>query len=122
MIFEITPVTKPRMTQRDKWLQPARPGVERYRAFATELVKIANLADFTLPASYEIVFHIPMPKSWSQKKRAAMNKKPHQQTPDIDNLIKAFQDALVDDDSFVHTVLAQKVWSLDGGIVVERFR
>ena len=34
-----------------------------------------------------------MPKSWSLKKKKAMNGKPHRQTADIDNLLKALIDA-----------------------------
>jgi Holliday junction resolvase RusA-like endonuclease len=35
-----------------------------------------------------------MPESWSKKKKERMNLKPHQQTPDADNLFKAFTDTL----------------------------
>lgn len=42
MIFDITPVSKPRMTQRDK-RPPVRPEVGRYRAFADEIRLKANL-------------------------------------------------------------------------------
>ncbi|MCR4339433.1 MAG: RusA family crossover junction endodeoxyribonuclease, partial [Gemmatimonadaceae bacterium] len=34
-------------------------------------------------------FRLPMPPSWSNKKRLAMIGQPHAQKPDIDNLLKA---------------------------------
>jgi len=64
-----------------------------------------------------------MPQSWSKKKRAEMRGKPHQQRPDLDNLIKAFKDALCEDDSHVHTYFEmKKIWGDVGQILVnEKF-
>ena len=61
---------------------------------------------------------MPMPQSWSNKKRDEMRHKPHQQKPDIDNLIKAVLDALLEDDCAVWMVEACKVWSDKGGIEI----
>jgi Holliday junction resolvase RusA-like endonuclease len=62
-----------------------------------------------------------MPPSWSKKKRVAMAGQPHKNKPDLDNLIKAFKDALCDDDSFVHTYEKMtKVWGEQGCILVQR--
>jgi Holliday junction resolvase RusA-like endonuclease len=104
------PEPKPRMTRSDKWNQ--RDCVMRYRAFSDELR--LRLGSFKLPAKIELTFYVPMYKSWSKKKLDRMNGKPHQQTPDIDNFIKAFLDALVSDDSYVYSVKAEKYWCLDG--------
>lgn len=52
-----------------------------------------------------------MPASWSAKKRTAMSGKPHQQRPDTDNYIKAIQDALCEDDSYIYDVRGTKYWS-----------
>lgn len=83
-IYYINPVPKPRMTQRDAWKK--RPVVVKYHAFCDEM----RANHFTLPESgAHLTFVIPMPKSWSKKKRIEMNGKPHQQRPDVDNLIKA---------------------------------
>jgi Holliday junction resolvase RusA-like endonuclease len=60
-----------------------------------------------------------MPKSWSKKKRNELNGKPHTQRPDLDNLIKAFKDALCEDDSHVHTYYnMRKIWGEDGKIII----
>nr|DAX05363.1 MAG TPA: Endodeoxyribonuclease RusA [Caudoviricetes sp.] len=111
--FDITPVPKPRMTQRDKWQK--RPSVMRYRAFCDE----ARLRRIMLPESgAEIVFQMPMPKSWSGVKRRSMAGQPHQQKPDVDNLLKALMDALFDDDCKVWNVAVSKVWGESGKITV----
>lgn len=110
MIIPITPTPKPRMTRRDKWQK--RPAVMRYRAFCDEL------RDHMRPAHLDnwLTFHIPMPASWSQKKRAAMAGRRHQQKPDIDNLVKAVFDALLKDDSGVSEIHARKLWASTGAI------
>ena len=109
----ITPIPKPRQTQRDKWMK--RPCVMRYRQYKDDL-KAAGIKPN--PDGFEITFKLPMPQSWSKKKKAAMDTQPHQQKPDIDNLLKGFMDALFEDDSGIHWVKANKIWGKTGGIKV----
>ncbi len=60
---------------------------------------------------------MPMPKSWSKKKRAEMDSKDHRQKPDLDNLIKAFLDSVAEgDDAFVSSLSATKLWGEKGRI------
>jgi Holliday junction resolvase RusA-like endonuclease len=60
-----------------------------------------------------------MPKSWSKKKRKAMNLQPHESKPDLDNLLKGFKDALCENDSFVHTYdQIKKVWGERGQVII----
>ena len=66
-----------------------------------------------------ITFGMPMPNSWSKKKKLEMDGQPHTQRPDIDNLAKALFDALYEDDSGIHTVALKKVWSVNGYIKFE---
>jgi len=99
------------MTQRDKWAK--RPAVLRYRAFAEEV----RARGVQVPESGAIItFGIPMPKSWSIKKKTAMLSAPHQQKPDIDNLLKALLDAVHKDDSGIWQITASKRWSENGFI------
>ena len=102
------------MTQRDKWQQ--RAPVVRYRQFGDELR--LKLPGYKVPAELYIQFELPMPKSWSKKKRASMLAQPHQQKPDIDNLLKAFLDHLCEDDSYVWKVFGTKVWGEHGSITL----
>lgn len=116
MRIPINPVGKPRMTQRDRWAK--RPAVVRYYAYCDLLrEEWANLTSGAeVPEKLSLVFTIPMPPSWSNKKKSEMIGKPHQQRPDIDNLIKAFLDALCEDDSYVYSVKAEKYWGSQGAI------
>lgn len=113
MIYEINPVAKPRMTRRDKWAQ--RPAVMRYRMFCDHFRLVVR----TLPETFHVTFHLPMPASWSQKKRDSLRGKPHQQKPDVDNLLKAVADAAMKDDSGIWDVRATKVWSDSGKIEIK---
>ncbi len=70
-------------------------------------------------AGYRITFVMPMPKSWSKRKRAEMVGQPHQQKPDLDNLIKALLDACYQDDCEVWDLRATKVWGEEGAISVD---
>jgi Holliday junction resolvase RusA-like endonuclease len=113
IILDINPVPKPRQTRADKWKQ--RPSVLRYRAFADELrLKLPRDFDFN---GKSIVFTLEMPKSWSKKKKAQMDATPHEQTPDLDNLLKALLDAHMSDDSCISLIgRLEKVWGYQGSI------
>jgi Holliday junction resolvase RusA-like endonuclease len=113
-IYTITPTPAPRQTRADKWKQ--RPCVMRYRAFRDE-VKKAGVSLPEIPC--KITFYLEMPKSWSAKKKAAMNGQPHTQKPDIDNIFKSLSDAIYEDDSFLHSVWIEKRWSETPHIAIE---
>lgn len=110
--FYIDPVPKPRMTKSDVWKN--RPSVKRYWEFKDRLLKQAK---GSLEPTFTVTFNIEMPKSWSKKKKSEMWGKPHQSKPDIDNYLKAFMDALCEDDSFVYDVRARKYWAFDKGSI-----
>jgi len=44
--------------------------------------------------------------------------KPHQQKPDIDNLVKSLLDAVLDDDSSVYEIRAVKFWGEVGSFFI----
>jgi Holliday junction resolvase RusA-like endonuclease len=113
MIYDIQPVPKPRMTQRDKWAK--RPAVLRYRAFCDQVrAQGVELPD----AGAHITFMLPMPGSWSRKKRQLMLGAPHKQKPDVDNLAKALLDACRDEDQGVWDLRTTKRWAHLGGIEI----
>lgn len=114
-VYNIPPVAKPRMTQRDKWAQ--RPAVMKYRQFC-DRVRFAKMELYS--CGMQVTFIVPMPESWSKKKREAMNGQPHQQRPDIDNYGKAVLDAVYGEDSHVWDVRFTKLWGQKGQIIVER--
>lgn len=111
--YKIEPCPKPRQTRRDKWAK--RPAVMRYRVFADEV----RLKGVRLPESgYHILFVLPMPQSWSRKKKAQMNGQPHQQRPDIDNLLKGIMDAIYGEDCTVWDGRVTKLWGEEGKIII----
>lgn len=114
--YPITPVPSPRMTRRDKWKK--RPCVLRYRAFRDEV----RLRRVTLPIPYKVTFWLPMPKSWSRKRRAAWAGMPHLNKPDKDNLEKALLDSLYKNDSAVWSGWVEKRWAEQGAITVEKLQ
>lgn len=114
--LDVTPVGKPRMTQRDKWAK--RPCVSRYWEFCDKVRLEAKKHDYVLGGFLAVTFIIPMPESWSEKKKKAMDDKPHQQRPDIDNLSKAFMDAMAKEDSHVWSLNARKRWGRVAKIIL----
>lgn len=117
LIAEIEPNTKPRMTRADKWKK--RPCVLQYRAFCDELRLRAKMQNFKLDAKYKICFYFAMPENWSKKKKNIMMGLPHQSTPDLDNLIKAINDALLEQDKIVYHFEASKWWGEKNKIVIQ---
>ena len=112
-VYNITPVGKPRMTRADKWKK--RPEVLRYRAFCDHV----RLLGVELPeAGAHVTFILPMPLSWSKKKRLQHDGQPHQAKPDCDNMLKALMDAIYADDAHVWDCRVTKVWGETGQIVI----
>ncbi len=101
------------MTRRDKWKK--RPAVLRYMAFKDE----CRLNKVNLPFSgSSVIFTLEMPKSWKKSKKLLMNGKPHQQTPDLDNLLKSLMDAVYGQDCTVYDVRITKLWGISGSISI----
>ncbi len=112
-LYQIVPVAKPRMTQRDKWAK--RPIVQRYMAYK-DMIRFLKVK--VPEAGAHVIFCMPMPKSWSKKKKKAMRHHPHQQVPDVDNLQKALMDATYEDDSIIWNITTTKIWADTGQIAV----
>jgi Holliday junction resolvase RusA-like endonuclease len=113
--YQICPVAKPRQTRSDVWKK--RPCVMRYRSFADE----CRASGMEIPeAGAHIIFIIPMPKSWSEKRKKAMDGQPHQQTPDIDNICKSLLDSLFKNDSHIYDIRLSKFWGRNGKIIIKR--
>ena len=111
-IYNITPVPAPRMVKSDRWAR--RPCVIRYFKNRDELRRLGFVFK---PSGYTYVLVLPMPQSWSKKKREEMNGKPHTSRPDIDNMIKSLMDASFKEDSHVYQVSVTKIWGYEGKII-----
>jgi len=112
-VYNISPMGKPRMTRADKWKK--RPEVLRYRAFCDHV----RLLGVVLPeAGAHVTFILPMPPSWSNKKRLLHDGLPHQAKPDCDNMLKALMDAIYVDDAHVWDCRVTKIWGETGQIII----
>jgi Holliday junction resolvase RusA-like endonuclease len=118
--FLLTPIGKPRMTQRDKWLNPPRKAVTKYRLAKQGIQFYACEQKFILPEIINVTFVLPVTLSWSKKKKQAMLGQPHRQKPDLDNILKFLLDSLLPEggDEVVHTIVAKKIWGEEGRIII----
>jgi hypothetical protein len=77
-LFDLVPISAPRMTQSDRWrLNPEhpdinkrqRPVVTKYFAYKNNLVLQGNIMNFEIKPVLDVLFIMPMPNSWSGKKK-----------------------------------------------------
>ena len=118
MILNIDIMAKPRMTRRDKF-PPPRPCVKKYWKFKDELIACAEKEGFVLGDKVYMEFHLPMPKSWSKKKKAQMSGEFHMSKPDLDNMIKSVGDCLKNYDQTIHEIIAKKFLSEESTLVLK---
>jgi Holliday junction resolvase RusA-like endonuclease len=114
IIILTNPMGAVRQTKRDVWKK--RPCVLKYREYRDILRGACS--NFVLSDNFEVLFYIAIPESWSKKKKARMFMQPHDQKPDIDNLIKAVMDALKPEDKAIWKVSAEKRWNTYGAVEI----
>ncbi len=133
--YPITPIAKPRMTRADaitmrklaagKRLSEKErkraPLLSRWLAYKQEV----EMRRVDVPESGAwIVFVLPMPGSWSRKRKREMCGQPHRgqkdkaRKNDKDNLEKGLLDAVFGDDSAIWDSRVTKVWGERGAIFV----
>lgn len=126
-LFDVVPMGAVRMSQSDRWktnpdhhniLQRQRPEVTRYFRFKRTIKEQSAKMGYTQENTLEIVFLVPMPASWSKKKKERENKMPVKTKPDIDNYVKAFLDALLVEDGHIWKIIAEKRYAYKGSIIV----
>lgn len=111
IIIPGVPMAKPRMTRRDTW--KLRPCVLAYRDFCDRARMAANWPAKRRLAgiwAIEVLVYLPMPRSWSERKRSQYAGTPHTQRPDGDNLLKAVCDALFVNDECLYRQTVVKYW------------
>lgn len=120
IIIPLTPMGKPRMTRNSHWKKGNTP-VKRYWKWKDDLMLLTNKEGYELEDKISIDFYLPMAKSWTKKRKAEMMGKPHQFKPDVDNMLKAFMDALASKDEHVYDARGRKFWSDRGYMVIKKF-
>ena len=70
-----------------------------------------------------MIFTMPIPQSYSNKKKKELEGKPHTKKPDLDNLVKAVLDALngvaFEDDSRICSISAVKLYGTEPCVFVK---
>jgi Holliday junction resolvase RusA-like endonuclease len=126
-LFDVVPMGAIRMTQSDRWKtnpnhndpkKRQREVVTQYFDYKNKIVQQARQMNFQLPEVLEVVFLVPMPFTWSEKKKVRNNKKPVKKRPDIDNYVKAFMDAMSNEDGNIWKIIAEKRYAFRGSILV----
>ena len=123
--LDIPPCPKPRMTKSDRWKK--RKSVLKFFEFRdavrqwTTGIWAGERRRILEMESFEIEFHVPMPKSWSKKKKGHMNGSAHQQRPDLDNYLKAWKDSVYEEDAIVWRVKASKLWTDRTGHIIVNY-
>ena len=121
----ITPVAQPRQRistigGHARSYLPKKHPVHRYKLALQHAAREAGIEPGNGPLTVGLVFYLPMPASWSKRKRASMLHSPHCQKPDLDNLAKAVLDGLqpiIGDDCRVWQFgVLRKLWAEHGGI------
>jgi Holliday junction resolvase RusA-like endonuclease len=114
VILNITPQTHVRATQGDSIFfriprEKLRPSglsrllrLEKYNQYKVDLLAESKSKAFVMPPQgASIAFFIPVPASWSKKKKKQHHGMLHQSKPDLDNLLKAFGDSLISEDKYI---------------------
>lgn len=122
-IFPITPIPAPRMTQGQLKLLhihdvaltrtdlATKRRLQKYFSFKEALAHLAKKQRFKLPDhGFHITFYLP-----HRLKGPELEDTPHQQKPDLDNLVKAFKDALSAKDQIIWDYRISKRWTIGDG-------
>lgn len=90
--------------------------LERYNQYKVDFRELATRAGFEMPvAGWAWYFYLPMPKSWTKKKKEMMLGQFHCQKPDLGNLEKAGEDAMsVSDETVAQRSGHGKFWIAEG--------
>lgn len=123
LFIPIVPMGAVRTTQKQKFVDKRAKRYLTYKQQIALLVKQHVNTPSERPILADITFYMPIPTSWSTKKKERMNGVVHKSKPDIDNLIKgcfdAFNKIVWKDDNQVYEVHSKKLYSFNPGIGIE---
>ncbi len=128
MVFEVEAMGAPRMTRSDQWkTDPFHPDPKKRQRKPVAgyfkmkaAIRLAMIeSGFKQPENhFHIIFYLPMPHSWSKKKKDMMRGADHDQKPDADNLLKGYMDTVFEEDKKVSDVRVTKYWGDSGKIII----
>ena len=121
--FDYKPESKqrPRFGAKGKVYNPQRKKSLGYKWDASKQMRLqSSERPLESPVCVNMIFHMPMPKSWSQKRKEEQLGKPMSSKPDIDNLMKWILDVLngiaYTDDRLVSSTYSEKIWDYEGKV------
>lgn len=121
-ILDITPMGAVRTTQKGQYVSTTYKKYKDWKytlqlLWLSEIRKLGLIPDnIKFSVIKSIDFYMPIP---SGKKYLDRLGKPHTMKPDIDNMLKAFMDALMKEDSHVHEIgRMTKTWHQVGHMKV----
>lgn len=122
--IDITPMGAVRMTTRGKFVKKnAKKYLQYKEAIRWTIKQQFKGKPIDGAVGVTVWFYMPMPETWSKKKKAEMVNRYHTKKPDIDNLIKGLFDALNNliwvDDNRVVDMTVFKVYGEKPGIEIE---
>lgn len=126
-LLDVIPMGAVRMSSSDRWktnpnhIDPnkrQRATVTRYFQFKDQLRAQCKEVGFELGRFIDAIFFVPMPDSWSEKKKEKMNGMPCDKRPDCDNYIKAIADTLRTEDGDIWSMKAEKRYAWKGSILI----
>ena len=126
-LFDVIPQGKPRMTRQDKWRtnpnhadpnRRQRKCVTEYWNYKNKILWQAKPLGFEMYDFLVAVYILPMPNSWSAKKKERENGLPCRVKPDTDNITKGLKDIFNINDSHVWWEKAEKRWGYFGSILL----
>lgn len=110
MYSEENPFCKHYDEEKKKWINHTlskdgryrKRRIENYIAYKDELRDIAEKKGFVFPRyGLKIGFYLPCPARWTKAKKRHSHLTRHEQTPDLSNLLKSFEDALMPQDKWI---------------------
>lgn len=109
-VIKVLPIGAPRMNRCVKW----RPSPRQLRYFVFKDALRAAVGDHPVPDGIDVTAYISMADTWTKKRKAEMDGKPHRLKPDTDNIAKGIMDALWGQDCGIWDLHLRKFWCQQG--------
>ena len=105
---------RPKFARRGKFVQVYSASKKDQDAVRAMVAKLWKNEKIISAVELDIVFYMPIPASWSKKKRMESAGKPHVNTADLDNILKLYLDSINNlvyaDDRQIYKIHAQKIY------------
>lgn len=119
----VKPMGAVRMTQKGKWTSITATRYMNYKKLVGHEMRIQCKEPFVGPLKVLVTFTLPMPDSWTGKKKREQLGAAVAVKPDIDNLVKGLLDSANkicwQDDNQVTEIVARKRYGYEGAIEME---